>query len=73
MTGFIDKYSKIWGNDPKQLMAEYDYQSELTQRLDALNPDDFDREILYEIVLWKLNRFPQIDDTLIDKLKNLSC
>jgi len=40
--------------------------------LDALNPDDFDREILYEIVLWKLNRFPQIDDTLIDKLKNLS-
>jgi len=46
MTGFIDKYSKIWGNDPKQLMAEYDYQSELTQRLDALNPDDFDNQNL---------------------------
>ena len=53
-------------------MKEYDYQPKLTKKLDALNSDDFNREALYEIILWKLNRFPQIDDELLVKIQTLS-
>ena len=60
MLSFTEKHADIWGDNPQQLMEEYDYQSELTEKLDTLDPNHFDREKLYEIVLWKLNRFPQI-------------
>jgi len=60
------------GDNPQQLMDEYEYQPQLTQELDALNPDEFNREKLYEIILWKLNRFPQIDDELLVKIQTLS-
>lgn len=72
MSKFIKKYVDIWGDNPQQLMEEYDYQSELTEKLDTLTPNNFDRKRLYEIVLWKLNRFPQIEDVLLDKIQNLS-
>ena len=38
-------------------MYEYEYQPDLTKKLDSLNPNEFDRETLYEIVLWKLIDF----------------
>lgn len=72
MTSFIEKYADIWGDNPQQLMAEYNYQSALTEQLDTLSPSDFDREKLYEIVLWKLNRFPQLEDDLLEKIRDLS-
>lgn len=72
MTNFIEKYDDIWGDEPRLLMKEYDYQSELTEKLDKLKPSDFNREKLYEIVLWKLNRFPQIEDALLLKIQGLS-
>ncbi|MBL1242835.1 MAG: hypothetical protein COA39_000290 [Sulfurimonas sp.] len=72
MNSFIDKYSEVWGSNPKQLMEEYNYNLDLTNKLDNLNVDDFSRESFYEIILWKLNRFPIIEDTLLDELKTLS-
>jgi thermostable 8-oxoguanine DNA glycosylase len=72
MNDFTKKYSKIWKDDPKKLLKSYDYQLELTKQLDNLSIDKFDRKIFYEIILWKLNRYPQIDNTLIEKLKPLS-
>ncbi len=49
------------------------YQTPLMKRLDSLNlaanPDNWTREALYEIVLWELNRFPEIDDSLFEALR----
>lgn len=49
------------------------YQTPLMKRLDALNlmetPGNWSREALYEIVLWELNRFPEIDDSLFEALR----
>ena len=57
------------------LLDRYNYHPELTERLDSLGQRDFNREILYEIVLWKLSRFPYIDDrtmAAVNRLKDLS-
>ena len=44
------------------------YQTALMKRLDSLalanRPGNWTREALYEIVLWKLNRYPEIDEEL---------
>ncbi len=49
------------------------YQTPLMKRLDSLNPAEnpggWTREALYEIVLWELNRFPEIDDSLFEALR----
>lgn len=63
---------KIWGNDPRSLLADFRYQPELTQKLDLLRPEDLTTKVFYEIVLWKLNRFPKLELGLIDSLKAAS-
>ena len=46
-------------------LKKYNYQPKLTAKLDELNKD-FDQEIINQIVLWKVNRFTEIDNkTLI--------
>lgn len=69
MTELISKYKHIWGDDPRVLLDEYSYQGELTTKLDTLKPEDLDIKTFYEIVLWKLNRFPNIQNDLLDELK----
>ncbi|WP_457977335.1 hypothetical protein L0Y47_15055 [Ectopseudomonas composti] len=69
MTELISKYKHIWGDNPRTLLEEYNYQSELTTKLDMLKPEDLDLKTFYEIVLWKLNRFPNIQSDLLDELK----
>ena len=48
------------------------YQTPLMTRLDSLDlgsrPENWTRAALYEIVLWELNRYPEIDDTLFRDL-----
>jgi hypothetical protein len=72
MTTLISKYEAIWGDDPRTLLAGYDYQRNLTVKLDALKPQDLDVKTVYEIVLWKLNRFPTIEADLLDELKTVA-
>lgn len=69
MGHFIDQYKEIWGEDPQSLMGDYNYHLELTKELDELNSEDLSSEILYKIVLWKLNRFPYITDKLLEVVK----
>ncbi len=49
------------------------YRTPLIKRLDSLeigkNPGRWNRAALYEIVLWELNRFPEIDDSLLRDLE----
>ena len=68
----IQKYIKIWGNRPACVLDDYDYQPNLTSKLDQLSPETLNRESFYEIVLWKTNRFPEISDELIASLRSLS-
>jgi len=68
----VKKYEHVWGGDPSNLLAGYVYQPELTRKLDALVPGALNRESFYEIILWKLNRFPQINDELLNNLKGVS-
>ena len=72
MTGFIEQYRDVWGNDPQSVLKQYKYYPALTQKLDALRPEDLDRQVLYEIVLWKIGRFPQLGDPLIADLKSVA-
>lgn len=72
MSDFIKKHGNIWGDDPSSLLKEYDYHLELTNKLDNLSVENFNREALYEIVLWKLSRFPYVDDNLLQELKGIA-
>ena len=63
------------GQSLKPLLDLYDYHPELTRKLDGLAQQDFNREVIYEIVLWKLSRFPYLTEKLIadvNALKDLS-
>ena len=54
-------------SDIKIQLSEYnyEYQSELTKKLDSIS-GNFNQSIINEIILWKVNRYAKIeDDTLI--------
>jgi hypothetical protein len=53
------------------VLSEYAIYPALTDKLDTLKARGFDRETLYEIVLWKLGRFPELEDSLIEDLKSV--
>lgn len=71
MIDLISKYKSVWGDCPLNLLREYNYQRDLTVKLDDLKSEEFDIEKFYEIVLWKLNRFPRIQDNLLDEIKGV--
>ncbi|MGE4542772.1 MAG: hypothetical protein AB7D06_01560 [Pedobacter sp.] len=72
MSSIVDKYKHVWGAKPRILLSEYTYQPELTRKLDMLQPSDLNSEIFYEIILWKLNRFPKLESDLIGSLKEIA-
>ncbi len=48
-------------------MRNYRYQPELTSKLDGIGDASFNQEIINEIVLWKTDRYAQVDtDTLLE-------
>jgi hypothetical protein len=67
----IAQYKGVWGNDPSSLLRKYGYQPRLTPTLDGRGVNDWTREAFYEIVLWKINRWPEIDDKLLSGLPRL--
>jgi thermostable 8-oxoguanine DNA glycosylase len=69
-----DTFCSAEGNYEKEhfekLIDLYDYQSDLTETLDAYK-NDFTQAIINEIVLWKVNRYVNTD-TALDWLKKLN-
>jgi hypothetical protein len=49
---------------------EFKYQEGLTAKLDCLN-DDFDQSVINEIVLWKVNRYAELDNDTIQILNSI--
>jgi hypothetical protein len=56
---------------PSEFKINYNFQPELTPRLDAID-DDFTQDTLNEIVLWKVNRYALFNEKIIEKLNTIS-
>jgi thermostable 8-oxoguanine DNA glycosylase len=54
----------------KEAKSNYDYQDKLTKKLDK-HKGLFTYTTLLEIVLWKTNRYPEIDESLIEDINDL--
>jgi len=54
----------------KKADTEYNYQPQLTKKLDN-HSDDFSEQTLLEIALWKTNRYPTISQDLLDDINYL--
>jgi len=57
-------------SEADKIYKKYSYNKELTKKLDEFK-NDFDLETIYEIILWKLNRFPMIEESLINSINKL--
>lgn len=52
-------------------LEEYKYQKDLTPKLDKIN-DKFNQSIINEIVLWKVNRYVELNDKTLDLINKIS-
>jgi thermostable 8-oxoguanine DNA glycosylase len=52
-------------------LREYNYQSDLTKKLDDLADLTLTPELINKIVLWKVNRFVWLEESLLDRLDAL--
>lgn len=66
-----EKHKKLSNIDIQWNEYKYDYQEELTSKLDKLS-GDFNQSIINEIILWKLNRYANIDDDTLLNLNKIS-
>lgn len=57
--------------DLNKFLAKYNYQPRLTQGLDNLADVDFTQRLLDEIVLWKVDRYVQLDEDKFRRLNEL--
>lgn len=69
-TAFQERHKDIWGADPypSGLMDDYDYLPETTAKLDNTPSDGLDRLRLFEIALWRVDRYPILTDELLARL-----
>ena len=53
----------------------YDDESEIMDRISKVNKSDYreNKDIINEIVLWKMNRRPKVEEQLIDAIYGLEC
>ena len=54
----------------KESDKEFDYQPVLTNRLDK-HSDEFDQSVINQIILWKVNRYADLPNELIEKLNSI--
>jgi thermostable 8-oxoguanine DNA glycosylase len=55
----------------KKFLDQYNYQPELTKRLDNLSNTVADQSLINDIVLWKVNRYVRINNDISDQIQNL--
>lgn len=55
----------------KENFGEFKYQEELTNKLDAYS-DEFNQDVINEIVLWKVNRYAKLPDEAFKLLNKIS-
>ena len=63
--------NEIKPTEDNRLNVEYNYQNELTAKLDNLN-SDFDQNIINEIVLWKVSRYALLNTETLKLINQIS-
>lgn len=66
------KLAEEWNGNLSELMKEYSYQPELTNRLDNVRQVPFDQTLVNEIVLWKVNRYAPLSPNTLAALNGLN-
>jgi hypothetical protein len=61
-----------WDGDLANLMSDYNYQPDLTRKLDGVTNQSFDQTLVNEIVLWKVNRFAPISQNTLVALNGVA-
>jgi len=64
------KLKTIYDIDVKNEDYEYNFQTELTNKLDSVEWD-FSQNIINEILLWKVNRYSLLDENTLKKLNSI--
>ena len=59
-----------WKLKLEAALGQYKFQDKLTKKLDA-QTEDFTEITLLEIVLWKTNRYPEINDQVLNGINDL--
>lgn len=54
--------------DHNTFLSHYNYQPELTARLDDLDGTTLDQSLINDIVLWKVNRYVKVNDDIIEQI-----
>ncbi|GAB3641849.1 hypothetical protein [Spirosoma arcticum] len=67
----IRKAHEFSKEDLEGCFADYHYQPELTSKLDA-SSGAFDQAVIQEIVLWKVNRYPILNQEIVTLLNELT-
>ena len=57
--------------DLNKFLSDYQYQTQLTLKLDSLEQESFTQETINEIVLWKVNRYAHMSVDVLDSLDDL--
>ena len=66
-------FTKItdYEKDSKVFLSDYEYQPALTDKLDKLDEETFNQELLNEILLWKVNRYATFDKEILDQIDSV--
>ncbi len=59
-----------WTSRVKEAQEAYNYQPGLTDKLDQ-KTGNFTLMDIYEVVLWKVNRYPEMNQNILDRLNDL--
>jgi hypothetical protein len=57
-----------FSGDLSTFLVQYNYQPELTGRLDNLENTAIDQSVINEIVLWKVNRYVRVSDQIMEQI-----
>tara|TARA_R110002096_G_scaffold280751_1_gene474873 strand:- start:1737 stop:2267 length:531 start_codon:yes stop_codon:yes gene_type:complete len=66
----MKKIQELNPSTDELLNLEYNYQPELTKKLDNTN-SDFNQELINEIVLWKTNRYAELTNETLDLINKI--
>lgn len=71
-TNFMTRHKTVFDKNFSIVQADkqYDYQPDLTEKLDNFT-ESFDQQVINEIVLWKVNRYASFDDGTIKLLNKI--
>jgi len=71
-TNFMTTHKTVFDKEFQIILAdkEFDYQKDLTAKLDK-NETVFNQEIINEIILWKVNRYANVDNDTLKLLNDI--